>query len=97
MIIRVVNALVFKVEVFNFVNSKIYDFEYEISLQRETCVVCNGPVVVKLDEYFIILEAFDDPLNHREVVRSAYVIFESVQHHILNKVQLQHPLLHHFD
>jgi hypothetical protein len=77
-VVRVVDALVFEVQILDFIDSQIDGLNDEVSLERKACIVGHRFIVVELDEELIILEAFHDSLDHTEVVRSADVILESV-------------------
>lgn len=56
-------------------------------------MVSQRLVVVELNEQLIILEAFDDSLDHGKVVRPTDVILKSVHHYVLDEVQLKHSKL----
>ena len=77
-VVRVVDALVFEVQILDFIDSQIDGLNDEVSLERKARIVGHRFIVVELDEELIILEAFHDSLDHTEVVRSADVILESV-------------------
>lgn len=86
MIIWIINTLVLILLEPYLINCKVYNLNYEVSLQGKTSVVSDRLIIVKLYEEFIVFVPFNDLLNHRKMVRTAYVIFVSVIHHILNEI-----------
>ena len=91
MVVWVVDAFVLHVQILDFINSQINGFNDEVALKRKACTVSEGLVVIKLDEELVILETLYDSLDHREVIRPADMVFESVHHYIFHKVKLKHP------
>lgn len=88
MIVRIVDALVFEVQVLDLVEREVDDFDYEVALQGEARVVGHRPVIVELDEQLVVLETLHHSFYHRKVIRTRYVVFKPIQHHVFHEVQL---------
>ncbi len=93
MIIRIINALILVLLEPDLIHCQVDHFHYVVTLKWEGRIVSDGFVVVEFYEEFIVFVAFHYFFDHGEVVGTRDVIFISVIHHILDKVELNHSIL----